>query len=207
MSRPALAVTVVCLLLAGCGNAEGAGDRVTPTGTRDPRPAVTGSAPADLVAAADLVPCPTSDQSDALDDGLPSLTLPCLGDGPAVDLAGLRGTPTVVNLWASWCAPCRDELPLFEDLASATTSVRVLGVDVQDEPEAALALLTELGVHYPSVRDDDGVTQQALRWSGLPMTVFIGADGVVTHTERAPITTAERMNEPVRQHLGVDVTP
>jgi thiol-disulfide isomerase/thioredoxin len=203
--RGAALVTTVGLLLAGCGAAEGAGDRVSGSASSAPRPAVTGSAPADLVASADLVPCPPSQQADPRDDGLPSLTLPCLGDGPAVDLAGLRGAPTVVNVWASWCPPCRDELPVFEDLATSTTGVRVVGVDVQDEPAAALSLLTELGVHYASVRDDDGVTQAPLRWSGLPMTLFVDRDGRVTHVERAPITSAQQMQRLVEQHLGVDV--
>ena len=207
MIRSAVGVLAVSLLLAGCATAQGAGDRVTTSGSGDPRPPVTGSAPPELVAAADLARCPASVPVTARDDGLPTLRLPCLGDGPAVDLAGLRGTPTVVNLWASWCPPCRDELPLFEDLAGSTKGVRVLGVDVQDEPQAALALLTELGVHYPSVRDDDGVTQAPLRWSGLPMTVFVDAEGLVTHVERAPITGGDQLASLVRQHLGVDVTP
>jgi cytochrome c biogenesis protein CcmG/thiol:disulfide interchange protein DsbE len=200
-------LATAALLLTGCSAAQGAGERVSSSSPAGARPSVTGSAPADLVASADLVPCPATDAVDPRDDGLPRLTLACLGDGPPVDLAGLRGRPTVVNLWASWCAPCRDELPLFEDLAGATRKLRVLGVDVQDEPQAALSLLQELGIHYASVRDDGGDTQPALRWTGLPMTVFVDADGVVTHTERSPITTAEQMHDLVLQHLGVDVTP
>ena len=209
--RPAvrvLAVLAAAAVLAGCSGPSDAGGRVTPapgssTGSvGGPAP----SAPADLVAAADLADCPATDpDASPRDDGLPDLTLPCLGDGPDVRLAGLRGTPTVINLWASWCAPCRDELPLFADLA-ATGKVRVVGIAVQDDPGASLSLLTDVDVHYASVMDYDGVTKSALRWVGLPMTLFVSADGVVTHVERGQITTAEQLDSLVAQTLGVEVT-
>ncbi|MFN8157707.1 MAG: TlpA disulfide reductase family protein [Candidatus Nanopelagicales bacterium] len=193
------------LLLAACGSAQGAGTLVpTTSGSASVDPAVTASAPADLVAKADLAPCPASDPSVApVADGLPDLTLPCLGEGPAVRLAGLRGTPYVVNLWASWCKPCRAELPLFAALDTATDEVALLGIDVQDDPASALSLLTEAGVHYPSVRDTGAATRPSLRWSGLPMTLFVAADGVVQHVERAPITSQEQLDGLVKTYLGV----
>jgi thiol-disulfide isomerase/thioredoxin len=158
------------------------------------------------VSAAKLADCPSSDPAVALvAGGLPDITLPCLGDGPAVRLAGLRGQPTVVNLWASYCEPCRDELPLLEGLASSTSGVRVLGIDVANEPAQALSLLTESGVHYPSVRDDASLTKSALRWTGIPMTLFVDAAGLVTHVERAPIVSADQLRSLVLTHLGVTV--
>ncbi len=202
----ALAALVAGALVA-CSAPQDAGTRVSPTSsptTVDPE--VTASAPADLVARADLAPCPASDPSVApLTDGLPDLTLPCLGEGPAVRLAGVRGTPTVVNVWASWCGPCRDELPLFAALDSSTPGVAILGIDVEDRPSAALSLLVDTGVHYPSVRDPDRATQPALRWVGLPMTLFVDADGRITHVERAPITSQAQLDDLVAQHLGVAV--
>lgn len=197
------------LLLAACGSAAGAGSRV-PTESADSSvdPAVSASAPADLVAEAALEPCPASDPVvPARTDGLPDLTLPCLGEGPAVRLAGLRGTPTVVNLWASWCAPCRTELPFFASLDAGSTPVGVLGVDVEDPPAKALSLLVDAGVHYPSVRDTGRVTQPSLRWVGLPMTAFVDADGVVRHVERGPITSQEQLDGLVERYLGVQVAP
>ena len=121
-------------------------------------------------------------------------------------LAGLRGTPLVVNLWASWCEPCRAELPLFADLAgSVGSSLRVLGIDVQDDPGAALSLLADSDVHYASVRDDDAGTKAPLRWTGLPMTLFVDADGVVIHAQRGVIATDEQLRALVQEHLGVTV--
>jgi thiol-disulfide isomerase/thioredoxin len=157
------------------------------------------------VAAADLADCPATDPAvPARDDGMPDLTLPCLGEGPDVRLAGLRGTPTVINLWASWCAPCRDEMPLFADLA-ATGKVRVLGISVQDDPGPSLSLLTDVDAHYASAQDYSGSTKAALRWVGLPMTIFVDADGVVTKVERGQITTAEQLEGMVSEALGVQV--
>lgn len=206
-SRALLAVCAGALVLAGCSSPSDAGGRVTPSSGAT-GPTVTGpppSAPADLVAAADLVDCPATDPDvPARDGGLPDLTLPCLGEGPAVRLAGLRGKPTVINLWASWCVPCRNEMPLFGDLA-ATGTVRVLGISVQDDPGPSLSLLSAVDVHYASAQDYDGSTKAALRWVGLPMTLFVDADGVITHVERGQITSAEQLDAMVSEFLGVQV--
>jgi cytochrome c biogenesis protein CcmG/thiol:disulfide interchange protein DsbE len=209
VTRRAAGAVVLALLLAGCSQASDAGGRVTPSPTGTPISGPVASAPADLVAAASLVDCPESDpEVEVRADGLPDLTLACLGDGPAVRLAGLRGRPLVLNLWASWCEPCRSELPLFADLAgSAGSSLRVLGISVQDDPGAALSLLTDTDVHYASMRDDDAGTKAPLRWTGLPMTLFVDADGVIRHTQRGEITSEEQLRGLVQEHLGVTVEP
>ena len=200
-------LTAVVLLLAACGAGADAGTRVSTSAAVDPASVIpSGPASPDVIAAARLAHCPATDASVPVRaDGLPDVTLPCLGTGPAVRLAGLRGTPTVLNLWASWCEPCRDELPLLAGLAESKSGVRVVGITVQNKPDQALSLLTDSGVHYASARDDDAATKAALHWSGLPMTMFVDAQGVVTYVERAPIVSGDQLRSLVALHLGVTV--
>ncbi len=206
---PFLVAAAACaaVLLSACTAApETAGGRVTPTPSDASGASSFDPASPTLIAQADLADCPASDPDvEARDDGLPDITLACLGDGPDVRLAGLRGEPTVINLWASWCEPCRDELPLFADLA-ASGKVRVVGIAVQDDPSSSLSLLVDTDVHYASVVDADSATKPLLRWTGLPMTVFVDADGKVTHVERGQITDAAQLDSLVQQHLGVDAS-
>lgn len=76
-------------------------------------------------------------------------------DGEALDLADLRGRVVVLNAWASWCAPCRSEMPAFVDLHTTVDpdEVVVIGLNVSDEPEAAAQFIDELGMTFPTVVD------------------------------------------------------
>lgn len=87
----------------------------------------------------------------------------CLATGQPVDLAkALAGKATLINVWASWCAPCREELPALQAYAKQSGSVRVLGVQVQSSPASGLQLLSELGVHLPTIHDTDRRISSAL---------------------------------------------
>lgn len=110
--------------------------------------------------------------------GLASTELACLGTGPARDIAAGDGRPTVVNLWASWCAPCVREMPLLQATAErAGDAVRFVGIDTQDEPASAAGLLAETGVRYDQYDDPDGKVRSAVRAVGLPVTLVYDAQG------------------------------
>jgi cytochrome c biogenesis protein CcmG, thiol:disulfide interchange protein DsbE len=100
------------------------------------------------------------------------------------DLDALRGRVVVVNFWASWCLPCREEMPALEevgrDYAEAGKPVTVIGVDASDVRSAAASFLEEVGVTYPTVYDQRGLRGGvAASWmvTGLPQTWFVARDG------------------------------
>ncbi len=103
-------------------------------------------------------------------------------------LVGRRGRPVVVNIWASWCAPCRAEMPLLARAARAHADVAVLGVAARDDPDAARQFLDEVGVDYPSVFDASGDILELLGVRGFPTTYFFAADGTLVRTILGGVT-------------------
>lgn len=88
----------------------------------------------------------------------------------------------MVNFWASWCTPCREELPLFADrLATLGPSdgLQIVGVLYKDDPGLARSFLDELGVTWPTVTDPEGRIAEAYRVVAPPQTYFIDAEGVL----------------------------
>lgn len=197
MTRPVAVVAAVLVLAAGCVTAR---EGVPTAGPAAPAgPAVPGTA--GLRAAAGLAPCPPS-PGPAVRGGLPDLTLDCLGTGPAVRLAALRGAPTVVNLWAGWCGPCRAEAPALQRLWTRG-QVRVLGVLTKDTDDNGLAAARGFAIRYPSVADEDGRLFARLGLPGLPATVFLRADGTVAGRHVGPALSDAQLAALVRRHLGV----
>lgn len=141
-----------------------------------------------------------------VEGGLPDVVLACLGGGPDVDLSTLRG-PMVLNLWAQWCGPCREELPYYQQLHErAGDKVDVVGVDYQDTlPGKAIQLADEAGVTYPLLADPGAQIRVPLRVRGLPGVVFVDADGKVVHTEYVVIESYAQLQQLVEEHLGVTV--
>ena len=202
--RP-LAALVGCLLLASCtagSDPGGAG--------ADPRAAATTvpirlDTPAlrALKKQAGIATC----RPGTATGELPAVTLACLGGGPGVDLATLRG-PMVINLWAQWCGPCRAELPYYQELhRKARGDVAVLGVDFQDlQPGKALTLAGQQGVTYPLLADPAGVLRKGLGVTrGLPGIVFVDRAGNVKPVQFRVFTSYDELRTLVRQQLGVDV--
>jgi cytochrome c biogenesis protein CcmG/thiol:disulfide interchange protein DsbE len=98
-------------------------------------------------------------------------------------LAELRGHPVVVNQWGSWCPPCRAEFPFFGESAAAHEGeIAFVGVDIQDDRDAAEDFLAELPVPYPSVFDPDAEAVFSLGWGqSSPTTWFIDGGGEIVH--------------------------
>ncbi|GAA0539977.1 hypothetical protein GCM10011581_42300 [Saccharopolyspora subtropica] len=140
-------------------------------------PAASTVDPAQRAAAA-LQPCPAGSDGPAQ---LSGVTAQCLADGRPADLAAtVAGAPTLVNIWATWCGPCRTELPALQSYAARPGAIRVLGVQVDSDPADGLDLLTELGVHFPNMHDGDNRVRAALKAPGvLPVSYVVTAAGEV----------------------------
>lgn len=123
----------------------------------------------------------------------PSFALPGLVDeGDVVRLSDHRGSPVVLNFWASWCAPCRKEMPALAQVSAELDGrVDFIGIDHQDRREDALALLRETDVRYPTAFDPTGGTAQEYGLRGMPTTVFIDPDGRVLATSLGELTESE----------------
>jgi thiol-disulfide isomerase/thioredoxin len=201
----ALAALLVALLASGCGSSPGSarGSSADDTGgafqSAGPQPAAA------------LQPCPSgagsvSRATAPAAERLPDHRFACLGPGPAVNLAALRGTPTLVNVWAHWCGPCRQEVPLLQRFhVAAGDRVRVLGVVLEDDAASALGFAADEGMTYPSVNDPDGDIKAAMRAPGPPVTMFVDAQGVVVFRQIGPFTSEAQLRALVQQHLGVSV--
>jgi len=129
-------------------------------------------------------------RSVLIDKPVPEFSLPAVpGLGvPGFDSAALTGAPTVVNVFASWCIPCRDEHPLLEAL-KADTGVRLYGINHSDAPENARAFLAELGNPYDAVGADRD-RRVSIDWGvyGVPETFVVDAAGVITYKHVGPLT-------------------
>jgi cytochrome c biogenesis protein CcmG/thiol:disulfide interchange protein DsbE len=136
---------------------------------------------------------------------VPQLAFDCLGGG-SLDLTRAPGVPTVVNLWGSWCAPCREELPLFQELVDiAGDRVRVVGVISKDGVPQAESFATDAGVVFPSAFDGEGELMAELGINVLPHTYFLDAAGALTYTQVGPVSSVEELTGLVAQHLGVQL--
>ncbi len=153
----------------------------------------------ELREAADLAACP-----EGLGPELPDLVLPCLGGGPDVALTSTApGRPTLVNVWATWCPPCVEEVPDLAAFAErAGDRVGLVGVLTQDSQTSALEFARQFGMRWPSVVDDQGEVFRAFR-PGPPVTLFLDASGRVVHKRSGKFDDVAEIERLVQQHLGV----
>ncbi|GAA1708471.1 TlpA family protein disulfide reductase [Propioniferax innocua] len=189
---------------------------VTPTG-EGPAP-TSGDGPVtpdvpdqevlDARRAAGIEDCPTPEASGpvveegpVVEGGLPDLTLDCLGGDSTVRLSSLRG-PLIINVWAQWCGPCRAEAPYLAEFADAHPEVHMLGIDYADpRPGAAVAFADEAGWDWPQLSDPDRSIAGPLKVVGPPHTVFVDADGRITHMHAGPFTSTEQLEDLAAEHL------
>jgi cytochrome c biogenesis protein CcmG, thiol:disulfide interchange protein DsbE len=183
--RWAVTLLAGALMLAGCGSRE-----------PDTEPQIDGP----------FAEC-TALSSDSASGELPDLTLPCFHGGQSVRFSQLKGA-AVVNLWASWCQPCIQELPAFAKLAAKPDAPTVVGVVTSDKRESSAALADELHITFPTLFDERGrlintlVQQQRIKSNALPATVLI-KDGRIAYVYQGPALDEAKLIALVDRYLGV----
>lgn len=183
--RPLLApvaVALLALLFSGCGSSgdEGSG------GSHPNYAKALAGAPAPLAA--------LYDQADEL--------LPGGIDAYEKRIEQLQGHPVVVNVWASWCGPCREEFPVLQEL-SARYGKRVafLGVNSEDSEDAAATFLREEPVPYPSYSDPDkDILDSMGGYGGLPDTAFYDSSGELVYLKQGPYRNHSELEADVRRY-------
>ena len=124
----------------------------------------------------------------------------------AIRLSDFRGTPVVLNWYATWCGPCRAEIPDFKAADDTLgDDLIILGVNLQEPPEKAVGLLDEFGASYPTVMDADASVFEHYRGVGMPTTYFIDADGIIVSGGSGLVT--EKALVGALSDLGIDYTP
>jgi cytochrome c biogenesis protein CcmG/thiol:disulfide interchange protein DsbE len=129
----------------------------------------------------------------------PDFTL-SMFDGSQLSLSELRGQVVVVNFWASWCIPCRDEAPILAPILEQTwrryrdQGVVFIGIDYLDTEKEALAFLEEFDVSYPNGPDLGTLIAKDYRIAGVPETFFIDKNGQIADLEIGPLTEARLVN-------------
>lgn len=128
----------------------------------------------------------------------PGFTVPNLRGGPPVRLDAYRGTPVVLNFWASWCGPCRSEMPALERFATAHRNVAVVGIATLDVNSQSLAFARSVGATYTMGVDSSGSLLAKYGAVSVPTTAIIDPAGRLVSTVYGPLTSAD-LNAIARQ--------
>ncbi len=150
----------------------------------------------------DIAPCTSL---SLLDKAPAGVDFGCLDGEGSINFSALKG-PLIVNVWASWCAACKQELPIFLELHKvASAKVSLLGIDVEEKSEkSGFDFARTNGMAWPHLYDPDG-RSAAIFGLGIPVTWFIDSKGAVTFKKIGVIKDFDEMKDLISKYLGVEV--
>lgn len=130
-------------------------------------------------------------------------TLECLDGNSKILLESIKG-PALINVWGSWCIPCRQEMPFLRELA-ATGKVKIIGVDVEEKNmESARKFVIEQGMTWPNLYDKDGSTKSSFGM-GVPITWYLNSKSEVAYKHIGVLKSKEQLFSQVEKYLGVNL--
>lgn len=169
---------------------------------RRPKPT---SVLATAVLVGSLIGCSSTNEPAAKPgSGVAAISVAPLSSAPPLKFGTPTDLPLVVNVWATWCGPCRKEMPAFDAVAKRYEgSVRFVGVNLGDEEPAAKKFVQETGVGFDQYLDHDSTTQIAFAITTMPATVFIRTDGTIAETHNGALGEPE-LETMLSERLGVE---
>lgn len=177
MIRPVITALAVAtaLLVTGCG---------------EETPLITG----------EVVAC---NQIELIDNPKEELGLECLDSSPGVNIAAIKG-PAIINVWGSWCDPCKEELPYFvEYFQTKDPQIQLIGVDVEEKRiEEGRMFARTNGIMWPNLYDPASSTRKYFGM-GVPVTWFIDGNGEVLHKKIGPIKSVEELRSLSFKYFGL----
>ena len=162
---------------------------------------LTGCSEETPLVVGEVVSC---DQIEVIENPSDVLNADCLDGSTGVNIAAIKG-PAIINVWGSWCDPCREELIYFSEFFQSKDSrIHLIGVDVEEKQiEDGRKFARSHGVTWPNLYDEDGSTRKYFGM-GVPVTWFIGSDGEVLYKKIGPIKSTEELRTLSDKYFGME---
>ncbi len=145
-----------------------------------------------------VVSCSSIETNPDITEGT---TLECLDSNSKVVIEAIKG-PAIINVWGSWCAPCRDEMPFLRELA-ATGKVQIIGIDVEEPNiEKGRKFVIDQGITWPNLYDQNGSTKSTFG-PGVPVTWYVNSEGEVVYKHIGVLKSKDELFSEVEKYLGV----
>lgn len=177
-------MAVAVLILASCGSHQGADPVPTPSMLFGELPGGLGRGfPLGAAAGGN------EDTGIAIGKRAPNFSM-TLDDGRTITLHDLKGRPVMINFWATWCGPCRIEMPEIVRTAQSTPELAVLAVNVQEQLPLVQSFAEDFAMDLPIIRDEEGSIQNLYQIRGMPTTYFVDKNGAIRAVWAGVLTPA-----------------